>query len=126
MALIDIFLMVFIFSASSLCIFSIIYMKRIFEQVEAIRKDINRLVENTIPLLSNLKDVTHRANRIATEVEEYWEKIDYSIRNLREKISNSGYWKKFYYAQIHIAVLIKSIRSIAKGLSVFWNEYKHI
>ena len=119
MTLIDIFLMVFIFSASSLCIFSIIYMKRILEQVEAIRKDINRLVENTIPLLSNLKDVTHRANRIATEVEIYWMEIDHSIRTLREKISNCGYWKKFNDAQMHTTVLIKSIRSIAKGISCF-------
>ncbi len=125
MTLIDIFLIVLILSASSLCIFVIVYLKRIFGQVEAVRKDIHRLVENTIPILSNLEEVTRRANRIVTEAEGYWKEIDYSIKNLREKISNFGPWKKFRDAQTQTSGIIKNLSSIAIGIYAFWSEYKH-
>ena len=125
MTLIDIFLIVLILSASSLCIFVIVYLKRIFEQVEAVRKDIHRLIENTIPILSNLEEITQRVNRIVTEAEGYWKEIDYSIRNLREKISNFNSWKKFRDAQTHASGIIKNLKSIAIGISAFWSEYKH-
>lgn len=125
MTLIDIFLIVLILSVSSLCIFVIVYLKRIFEEVEAARKDIHRLVENTVPILSNLEEITQRVNRIATEAVDYWEEIDYSIKYLREKISNFNSWKKFRDAQTQTSGIIKSLRSIATGISAFFSEYKN-
>ena len=97
MTLVNIFLIFLILSASALCIFVIVYLKRISEQVEAVRRDIHQLVENTIPILSNLEKVTQRASRIVTEAEGYWEKIDHSIRNLLGKISIFSSWKIFRY-----------------------------
>jgi uncharacterized protein YoxC len=124
MTLIDIFLIVLILAASTLCIFLIVYLKKIFEQVEAVSKDIHQLVENTIPVLSNLEDVTERANRIVTEVADYWDEIDHSIRTLREKISSFSSWKKFRDAQSLTSGLIKNSKSIAIGVSTFWSKYK--
>jgi len=125
MTLVNILLIVLIVSASALCLFVIVYLKRIFEQVEAVRRDIHQLVENTIPILSNLEEVTQRANRIVTEAEGYWEEIDHSIRNLRGKLSNFGPWNKFRDAQTQTSELIKNLRSITKGIFAFWSEYKH-
>lgn len=124
MALIDILLIVLILSASSLCIFLIVYLKRFFEQFEEVCEDIHQLVDNTIPILNNLEEVTQRANRIVTEVESYWDVIDDSIRTLREKISNSGLWNKLRDTQSQTSWLIKQSRSIVKGVSIFWNKYK--
>jgi uncharacterized protein YoxC len=123
--IVDIFLIVLILSASALCIFVIIYLKRIFEEVAAVRKDIHNLVENTIPILGNLEEVSQRANRIVTEAEEYWEEIDRSIKTLREKIANFGSWKKFRNAQTQTSDLIKNLKAIAKGISAFWSEFKY-
>jgi len=124
MALINIFLIVFILSATFLCIFATVYLKRTFEQVEAVRKDIHYLIENTIPVLSNLEEITQRTNKIMTEAEGYWDEINYSIRNLRRTISEFGSLKKFCYARTHNMELIKNLRSIAKGVSAFWSDYK--
>jgi uncharacterized protein YoxC len=124
MTLIDILLLVLILSASSLCIFLIVYLKKISGHVEGVSKDIHRLVENTIPILSNLEEVTQRVNIIVTGVERYWKEIDLTIKTLRGKISNSGLWEKFRVAQTQILELNKYFRAIGKGMSAFWCKYK--
>ena len=87
MTIIDIFLIILILSASALSLFAISYLKRITEQVEAVRKDVHQLIEKTNPVVENLEEVTRRANRIVSEVENYWEEIDSSIKKVRERIS---------------------------------------
>ncbi len=124
MTLIDVLLIVLILSASSLCIFLIIYLKKISGQVEAVSKDIHRLVENTIPMLSNLEEVTQRVNIIVTGVEKYWDEIDHSIQTLRAKISNSESLEKFRDAQTQILEFNKYFRAIGKGMFAFWRKYK--
>jgi len=82
------------------------------------------LVEKTIPILSNLKDITQRVNRIISEAEGYWEEINISIRNLREKILKFSSGEKSRDAQKQISEIRKNLRSITKGISGFWIEYK--
>ena len=91
MNLIDVLLIILILSASALCIYAIIYLKKLTEQIEAVRKDVHELVERTTPILENLENVTQRANRIVLEVGNYWDEIDRSIRNLRERVSNFSF-----------------------------------
>jgi len=57
--------------------------------VDAVRKDFNQLVENTIPILNNLEEVTGRVNSMAASVGEYWDGIDKSIKRLQSMISVS-------------------------------------
>ncbi len=124
MTLIDISMIVLVLSTSSLCVFLILYLKKISRQVEAVSKDIHRLVENTIPVLSNLEEITQHANIIVTGVEGYWKEIDHSITTLRRKISNSGTLEKFRCKQTEIMEVGKNFISIAKGISAFWRKYK--
>ena len=125
MALVDIFLILLIISASALCIFVIIYLKKIFEQVELVRNDIHEIVRNTVPLLDDLKEVTQRANKIVTEAENYWDEIDRSIKNLRERVTNLKPLSKFRETQSQATDLIKNIKAIVRGINAFWQEYKN-
>lgn len=125
MTLIDILLVVLILSAIALCIYTIVFLYRIFRQVEGVRNDIHELVENTIPVLNNMEEVIGSANRIVSEVEGYWVEIDQSIRSLREKISKFGFWKLLLDAPTQPSRYIKNLRSITKGLAVFWRTYHH-
>lgn len=90
---INILLLVLIISATCLCVFLIVYLKKYFKQIEAVCKDFNQLVANTIPILNNLEEVTSCTNRMITDVEEYWEKIDHSIKSLQKIVSIFGSWK---------------------------------
>ena len=124
MNLIDVLLIILILSASALCIYAIIYLKRLTEHIEAVRKDVHELVERTTPILENLEDVTQRANRIVLEVGNYWDEIDRSIKNLRERISNFTSFSKFHDVEYPAKDLIKNIKAFAKGISAFWQEFK--
>jgi len=124
MNLIDVLLIILILSASALCIYAIIYLKKLSEQIEAVRKDVHELVARTTPILENLEDVTQRANRIVLEVEHYWDEIDRSIKNLRERVSNFTSFSKLRDVEYPAKELIKNIKAFAKGISAFWQEFK--
>jgi hypothetical protein len=125
MTLINIFLIVFVISASIFSVLVIIYLNRIFENINSINKDIRLLVENTIPILSNLEMITRRVNKVTTEAEEYLEEVHYLIRNLHNKILIFSSYKKFRDSQKLIFGLIKNIRPITKGIYAFWIDFKH-
>ena len=124
MNVIDILLIVLILSASAFCIFAIIYLKNLIQQVEAVRKDIHELVVKTIPVLENLSDVARKANRVVSEVEHYWDELDSSIKNLRERISSLTSLKRITDAENPISELIKNIKAISKGIIAFWQAIK--
>ena len=125
MNILHIFLVIFILAASALCVFAILYLKKLIEQVEAIRKDIHQLIQRSVPVLENLEQVTSKANRVATEVESYWNELDQSIRNLRYKVSSLTPLKNFRETESTVLDLIKNIRAVSKGLTAFWSELKH-
>ncbi|MEW6701128.1 MAG: hypothetical protein AB1298_00270 [Bacteroidota bacterium] len=124
MTVIDIFLIILILSASTLSVFAIVYLKKFSEHVEAMRKDLNKLVERTTPVLENLESVTRRASRVAGEVENYWDEIDSSIKKIRERISGLTSLKKNADVEYPAKDLIKNIKALSKGVSAFWTAFK--
>lgn len=124
MSLIDLLLIVLILSASALCIFAILYLKRITENVEAVRKDVHEFVRKTDPIIENLEGMTRKVNRIVSEVEYYWDEIDISIKKIRERISGLTSLKNFRDVEYPAKDLIKNIKAFTKGASAFWNAFK--
>ena len=125
MTLIDVFVIVLILTAFSLSIFVIVFLKRIYVQAVTVQKDIHRLVENTIPVMSNLKEVTERANRIVTGVEGYYNEADCLIKNVRERISILTSHRRFRSVERPVKYIVNNIRALASGTSAFLNAYKH-
>lgn len=125
MNVIDILLIILILLASALCIFLIFYMKKLVDQVEAIRKDVHELVEKTTYVLENLDDVTRRANRVVSEVEYYWNEIDSSIKKVRERISGLTSLKRYIDGENPVSELIKNVKALSKGFITFWQAIKH-
>ncbi|MHB8931470.1 MAG: hypothetical protein ACYC5R_12815 [Melioribacteraceae bacterium] len=124
MSIIDVLLIILIVSASALCIFAIIYLKRITDNVEAVRKDVHEFVQNTDEIIENLGGVTRKVNRIVSEVEYYWDEIDLSIKKIRERISGLTSLKNFRDVEYPAKDLIKNIKAFTKGASAFWNAFK--
>jgi len=125
MNVIDILLIILILSASALCIFLIFHLKKLVDHVEAVRKDVHELVEKTTPVLENLNDVTRRANRVVSEVENYWYEIDSSIKKVRERISGLTSLKRYTDAENPVSELIKNVKALTKGFVAFWQAIKH-
>ncbi len=125
MNVIDILLIILILSASALCIFAIIYLKNLIQQVEAVRKDVHELVAKTTPVLENLTDVARKANRVVSEVENYWDELDSSIKKVRERISSLTSLKRYTDAENPVSELIKNVKALTKGFIAFWQAIKH-
>jgi uncharacterized protein YoxC len=125
MNVIDILLIILILSASALCIFAIIYLKNLIQQVEAVRKDVHELVAKTTPVLENLTDAARKANRVVSEVENYWDELDSSIKKVRERISGLTSLKRITDAESPISELIKNVKALTKGFIAFWQAIKH-
>ncbi|MEW6195084.1 MAG: hypothetical protein AB1521_08020 [Bacteroidota bacterium] len=124
MTLIDVLLIILIISASALCIYSIIFIKRLLKEVETIRSDVHNFINKADPVLDNLADVTQRANKIVSEAENYWDEIDNSIKKLKEKVSDLTSLRMFRDADNPTSDLIRNIKALIKGASAFWHAFK--
>jgi uncharacterized protein YoxC len=124
MSIIDILLIILILSATALCLYAIIYLKRITENVEALTKDVHGFIEKTNPVVEKLGDATKKINRIVSEVEYYWEEIDTSIKKIRERISGLTSIKNYRDVEYPAKELFKNIKAFAKGATAFWNAFK--
>jgi uncharacterized protein YoxC len=125
MILFDILIIALILAAFSLSISVIVFLKKILEQADAVRKDIHQFVQKSIPVMNNLEEVTENANKIVTEVEGYWNEIDNSIKNVRKQISFITSLKSFRAAEYTAQYIIKNLKALGSGTSAFLNSYKH-
>jgi hypothetical protein len=120
----DIFSLVLIVAALSFSIFVVLILKRIVEHDEALRKDFNNFVENAIPVLSNLREITNSINRITNDIEVYWGEIEGFIKKLRGQISNITSLKQYYTVDSPVNYIIKNIKALAKAVSAFREVFK--
>lgn len=123
MSTIDVALLILIIAAIALCVAVIIYLRRIVAQMEQVRTDIHDLVGKLLPVIENISHITERANRIALEAENYWDEIDRSIKNLKEKVSRLTSFQGLRDSENPAKSLIRNLRSFAKGFSAFWSEF---
>ncbi|MGK9477332.1 hypothetical protein [Melioribacter sp. OK-1-Me] len=98
----------------------IIYLRIITENLKALRKDIEMLIDKTIPAVDNLNDTVDRAKKIITDVEDYWMEIDSSIQRIKEKVSLFK-TTKILKEEEKAANFISNLRAVVKGLRAFWS-----
>ena len=124
MTVIDLLLIILILSASALAIYLIFSLKILMTKVEAVSSDIHNFIEKANPVLQELADVSQRANKIVTEAENYWEELDRSIKNVKEKVSDIRNLNFFRDAENPAKDLIKNLKAFVKGFSAFWQVFK--
>lgn len=124
MTIIDLLLILLILSASTLAIYLIFALKKLLAKVEAVSSDIHNFIEKANPVVQELAEVSHRANKIVTEAENYWEELDRSIKNLKERVSDIRSLNFFRDTENPAKDLIKNLKAFAKGFSAFWQAFK--
>jgi hypothetical protein len=106
-------------------VFVCFYIRRISEQAVAMRKDIHQLVDNAIPVLINLKEISERLNHVVTDVEVYWEEIDHFVKVVKKQLSLFSSIKIFNTVEFPFNIVIKYYKALTEGTSAFLNTYKH-
>ncbi|MEW6653249.1 MAG: DUF948 domain-containing protein [Bacteroidota bacterium] len=122
--LVQILLVLLIITATALCIYLILVLKKLTVQLNNLQNDIKQLVDSTIPVLKNLNEVTLRANRIVSSAENYWEGIERSIENVRMKFSNFTSVARFDGAEYPARNLVQNIKAFYRGFTAFWHELR--
>lgn len=122
--MLDIFLIILSIAATVLCIYLILTLKKIVAQIDNLQKEVKQLVDNTIPVLKNINDVTLKANRIVSSAEDYWEGIERSIENVRNKFSRLTGVTRNDGEEFPARNFIQNIKALSKGISAFWQEFR--
>ncbi|KAF0152470.1 MAG: hypothetical protein FD143_1108 [Ignavibacteria bacterium] len=122
--LVQILLVLLIITATALCVYLILVLKKLVVQLNDLQKDIKQLVDSTIPVLKNLNEVTLRANRIVSSAENYWQGIERSIENVRMKFSNFTSVGRFDGAEYPARNLVQNIKAFYRGFTTFWQELR--
>lgn len=124
MTIVDIFLLVLIISATALCIYLIISLRRISRNVDLMQADFHHFIENTTPAIKTLEDVAKKLDNITSTTERHFIDVSDTIDLYKEK--SKQYIEIFKSESKHnqIVSLISSLRAIIKGISVFLRDLK--
>ena len=124
MTIVDIFLLVLISSASALCIYLIISLRKISRNVDLMQADFHNFVETATPVMNTLEDVAKKLDNITSTTERHVIDVSDTIDGYKDK--SKQYLEKFRYESKpnQIVSLIHSFRAIIKGFSVFLRDLK--
>ena len=119
MTIVDIFLLVLIISATALCVFLIISIRKISRNVDLMQVDIHDLIETSTPVIKKLEDVVEKLDNITSTTERHVIDVSDTIDGYKEK--SKQYLDSFRGEGKHnqVVSLISSLRAIIKGFSVF-------
>ena len=124
MTIVDIFLLVLIISATALCIYLIISLRKISLNVDLMQVDFHNFVETAVPVMSTLEDVAKKLDNITSTTERHVIDVSDTIDDYKNK--GKEYLEKFSGESKHnqVVSLIHSLRAIIKGFSVFLRDLK--
>lgn len=121
--IVDIFIVILLISASVLCIYLVITLKKLTESIKVMQSDIDRLVTKTLPVLENLNEVSEKALKITNDIESAYSSIQDKISGFRENFENVITLKKVKDS-FSLTEFITNLRAITKGIIVFIKELR--
>ena len=124
MTIVDILLLVLIISASALCIYLIISLRKISRNVDLMQVDFHNLVETAAPVMNTLEDIAKKLDNITTTTERHFLDVSDTIDGYKDK--SKQYLEKFRgeSKDNQVVSLIQNLRAIIKGFSVFLRDLK--
>lgn len=121
--MIDIFIVVLLISASALCIYLIIVLKRLTDSINIMQKDIEKLVTKTLPVLENLNEVSEKALKITNEIESAYLSIQDKFGNLKSNFDGLVSFNKVKNA-FSPTEFLTNLKAISIGLITFIKELR--
>lgn len=119
--MIDIFIVVLLISASALCIYLIIVLKRLTESISIMQKDIDMLVTKTLPVLENLNKVSEKALKLTNDIEAAYFSIQDKFGSLKTNFEGLVSLKKNAFS---LTEFLTNLKAISKGLITFIKELR--
>jgi uncharacterized protein YoxC len=124
MTIADIFLLVLIISATALCIYLIISLRKISRNIDSMQADIHRFLEAATPAVQKLESIAEKLDNITSTTERHVVEVSDTIDGYVEKGKHYIETLKSESTQNQVVSLINNLRAIVKGLSAFLRDLK--
>jgi uncharacterized membrane-anchored protein len=124
MAIVDIFLLVLIISATVLCFYLIISLRKISRNVDLMQADIHQFMEAATPVVRKLENVADRLDNISSTAERHVTDVSDTIDGYVERSKQYVETLKSESTNNQVVSLISNLRAIVKGLSVFLRDLR--
>jgi hypothetical protein len=124
MTIVDIFLLVLIISATALCIYLIISMRRISRTVDLMQADIHQFMEAATPAVQKLESITEKLDNITSTTERHVIEVSDTIDGYVDRSKQYIATLKSESKHNQVVSLINSMRAIVRGFSAFLRDLK--
>ena len=112
--------------AVTLCVFLVLFLRRLRVTLDSLEKDVRELSNRALPIMDNLEVITDKVRNIADNVDDQIELVKDSINAVREIADNVVDFERRVQARIEEPVLetIGSIAAVVKGVRAFFVRLK--
>ncbi|MBK7631194.1 MAG: hypothetical protein IPJ23_10940 [Ignavibacteriales bacterium] len=127
MNIIEISTVIFLISASVLCIALIYFIIKIVRSVHSISLDIESLSFKLNPLIESILILLEKINHITDEVESQFLMTKSMVCGIRNRVDKILITETRMRNGIETAVMpiVKNINAVGVGIGSFWKNYKH-
>ncbi|MGE5681887.1 MAG: hypothetical protein ACM34K_13490 [Bacillota bacterium] len=124
---VNIFLIVLLISASLLCVYLVITLKKLTQTITAVQADVQQLKNKIDPILTNVDILSGKVVLITEEVESVVSAVKILIDSMKNKAEDLLDKTKKFKANIEHpnADWFKKVVGISRGVSAFWTTLKN-
>lgn len=123
---VQIFSVLLLIAASLLCIYLIIYLKKIVEVISDVRRDINQLSQNLLPLVESLQNLSNSIIEVSEDVKSQISKVRWIFDEVKERFEKLFIFEQRMKQAVEVPAnnLFNNLQAIKKGVSTFFTALK--
>lgn len=123
---VQIFSVLLLIAASLLCVYLIIYLKKIVEVISDVRRDINQLSQNLLPLVDSLQNLSNSIIEVSEDVKSQIAKVRWIFDEVKERFEKLFVFEQRMKQAVEVPAnnLFNNLQAIKKGVSTFFTALK--
>ena len=122
----DLFELLLLLSASSLCISLIFYFLRITRAIEALHRDLERISKQINPLFDTLNGVSKSVKNLSDDIRNQVQKIEWIIDEVKSRVEGILSIEKRVREEIEVPAqnILTTLQALKNGITTFFNVLK--
>jgi uncharacterized protein YoxC len=124
--IVQIFEVVLLISAATLCIYLILFLKNLTKSVSEIQTDIHRMADQINPLLQSLQSLSNSVMIVSEEVKSQLDKTKWIVDEVKSKVESVINFEKKIIEKIDSPLqdLLSNLNAIKRGVITFFDALR--
>ena len=120
MELNEVLLAVLLIAGAILCIYLIVALKKITQSLYAIRDDLHNLIDETIPVVQNMNEISKHVMNVSNKAQEQVLDISTGIDDVKNRIKNI---RNKFTNENQVILFVHNLKAIIKGINAFIKDF---